>query len=1587
MSKENKYISLLLVIFAIINNSNSKEKNYFYKCGVYDENIAPIKAVGIPRNEDDPSFNRRLDSDGFKDLKIYIDLENLKSEIKQNNLTHYQELYINSMNKAVRALEKLLKIKQSIKNFYIKDESLKQNGIEKWETSKFGTEAYTINRTTLTTLGIDLVIFCKISDKDSSNLASAKAILIDDLNRPFGGLVYINKNVVYSRKKSQEYLEAILIHEFTHVLGFSNYFFTEFYHNVFYQLDAYGVNRTYINSSKVLEVAKKYFNCSNIKGVPLEEYGGAGTVGSHWEARVLLGDYMNGYAHTEEQVISEFTLALLEDTGYYKAKYYTGGLMRYGKNKGCSFVTDSCVNKTDHTINPYFENEYYDSINSYSLIDPSCSSGRQSRTYFAWWIYPDLSKDYSYYVYFSNNTYGGFGPADFCPVAQYMSDEESEGFYVGQCNNKGNEGYGESIYYDDGKTFSSGSLSSITGEVYSDHSFCFLSSLFKEETENVEYYSSINRAICYNINCSEKSLTVQIFDDYIVCPRAGGKIEVDGFKGFFLCPDYNLMCSGTVICNDMFECVEKESEVKESSYIYDYEIKTSQNLADAYCQDADVVNNYELSEDGICPIYCKHCKENKKCLKCKDDYVLVGKLDEEKVECLDKNLVNTGYYKSDENIYYQCLENCENCLNSESCEKCMNGYEYINKKCNIPVEKCKEYNNQGICSKCEENYGFKKNDRRECINIESLSNYYSFDNGISYYPCNENITNCKNCFYEMENSKLNCFLCEENYILINSENKCYSKEFIDNNKTIFYINETHSKYCSDEIEYCYECENNEKCIKCQNNFFLVNNDEKKCVEKSKIESIDEYYLNDENTTYYSCNNSLYNSVQNCKKCSKKDSCYYCQDEYTFIDGDKSACIKKEQLEGKYIIDPKDNSNYIKCSNFIDNCDSCTTEKCLLCNEGFIFINDNFNKCLLKDTIEIEFYYTNDNITFYSCKDNKYKNNEKCQEILKTTIIDIPTTQLIQSTKIPSIHIETTIPSTIQNIDTIKTSNIDFTTNNINPPSSINENINITTQNLNKIDTTIIKTPSTSIIITTTIPNIKTTIPSQPILSTDISIIKSSNIIQSTHIETTIPSTIQNINPIKTSNIDLTTNNINSSSSINDNINITTQNLDKIDTTNIKIPSTFIITTTIPNINPIKTSNIDMTTNNINSSSSIYNNINITNQISEKIDTTISASTNTIISSPSTIVNIKATIPSQSKISTSFVDISTTIINDTFHSTFPTIIINNYIPQLNEIIFFILQVKIINRRIMIYIILNFPITKNQIFIFNVKLFLSRYIRNLQNNSSDQVEISFHPEEDYDGNGDKISVFISDIEINENKALVSELKNNKEIKVKLLNDNSEILDTEKVEESIKNGGIDYSEIVEKNENAKVYNVFQYKIVSASTGCEFDLIPENKIKDINQNIELTFIESKSNNSINANCFISNENEGKIICSLTNDIMGQYQLDPFIYSDKNMTFTIIQKNTKDFLSLECVSTFDEYNHSPNKRNKRALSTGGIVAIALVSSIVLITIVSIIIIYRKKSKYNKSIKESNNNIIGATQIYSSSNAKYNDNTSFIKNM
>ena len=712
--KSIKLFSFLFYLLRVI--LSQKNNNIFFRCGYDDNKANPLPAENYVQVNKD---KRKLNDDEFKDFHIYLDLINIKKDIEGYKLQKYEDMFISSLNRAVETIQKLLKVKKLDKRYYFTDEEIKKIEIYHWNKTVVGSGVNADNKT----LGIDLIIFGRFDNKlAESTLASAGMKYYDkEKGQPLVGVININPNANYSKINSKNYFESIVLHEFTHILGFSHEHLKNFTDNIFYKQDEYGIDRSYINSPKVLKVAKEYFNCSNIDGVELEEYGGSGTAGSHWEARILLGDYMNGVVYPEEQVISEFTLALLEDTGYYKANYYTGGLMRYGKGKGCDFVNKRCVN-SEHEINSFFENEFYDSIFS-GFIDSSCSSGRQSRTYYAFWKYDQIPEKYQY---FKNKSDGGYAPADFCPVAKEYSDETENSYYTGHCSSKGNGNYGTKILYSKNeesrinsthitrKTIyyynTSEQMKQITGETFSDHSFCYQSTLIKN---NKNFNSSVIRAICYESFCSNYSLTIKINDDYIVCPRTGGKIEVEGYTGYFMCPDYNLICSGTVMCNDMFDCVDKKSEIKENTYKYDYTIKTTQNIETFEISLADETFNYELSENGICPINCKHCQNNNKCMKCRNDFVLYQKIGEESIICLPLSNLSKGYYQKN-NIYHECIEKCDKCSNDTVCEQCIDGYAFGNKKCLIKIPYCKLYGSDDLCDECIENYYLTNNTRTIC---------------------------------------------------------------------------------------------------------------------------------------------------------------------------------------------------------------------------------------------------------------------------------------------------------------------------------------------------------------------------------------------------------------------------------------------------------------------------------------------------------------------------------------------------------------------------------------------------------------------------------------------------------------------------------------------------------------------------------------------------------------------------------------------------------------------------------------------------------------------------------------------------------
>ena len=849
--KSKRNIVILFNVIFLFNLINCHTQQRLFKCvhSNVDENH-PIHNKGIEltvkqKEERKRRISGETDADGFKDFNIYLDLENVKYEIGQLGLQAHENFYINSMQKAVSVLQSLLRVKPLIRDYQLSNKNLREDlNLTKWNEEKFG-DAAIANNKSLHSENIDLVIFGTFENLGESTLATASARgfqVEEKVNKgqPYLGVVKINKNIDYALPNSEIYFQSILVHEFTHILGFSKKFFEEYYFNLETKTDGDGLMRYYLNSTKVLEVARNYFNCPELTGVELENQGGEGTAASHWEARILLGEYMNGYAYTEEQVISEFTLAVLEDSGYYKANYYTGGLMRYGKHKGCAFLTEKCIDKTTHKTNENFENEFYDTINKYKSIESTCSSGRQSRTYKAWWELEDITGFPEYYQYFENKHAIGYEPADFCPVSLKYQAEEDLAHFSGHCSSIGAKVYGSVLHYPannfDGR---SSALLRKTGESFTDHSFCFLSSLVKNTFQDAEFTSYVVRANCYEILCSTESLTIKIFDDYIVCPRAGGKISVEGYYGYLLCPDYNLMCTGTTICNNMFDCIKKQSTKKTDNY--DYESKTTQNYEKPQYYSTD---NYERSTDGYCPQNCKLCKEDKTCLTCRDGYGRM--IENDNIVCKENSHFATGYFKNSEtNLYETCMDNCDSCRDKESCDGCKSGYIYqkANKICNeaLPgefINYCYDYDSNNKCIRCNSGYGFKERDRTQCLSLDNeLASYYSKDGGISYYPCTNYNENCTKCHYEKEG--LVCTKCVDNLILLDKKRGvCTEKEVIENNTRYFMINDTHAGDCNKVFNNCISCQNDLVCDTCRYGYVFISADDNinkrsECVPKKK----------------------------------------------------------------------------------------------------------------------------------------------------------------------------------------------------------------------------------------------------------------------------------------------------------------------------------------------------------------------------------------------------------------------------------------------------------------------------------------------------------------------------------------------------------------------------------------------------------------------------------------------------------------------------------------------------------------------------------------------------------------------------------
>ncbi len=116
------------------------------------------------------------------------------------------------------------------------------------------------------------------------------------------------------------------------------------------------------------------------------------------------------------------------------------------------------------------------------------------------------------------------------------------------------------------------------------------------------------------------------------------------------------------------------------------------------------------------------------------------------------NLNTTQYYTKDNGVsYYPCTddeEHCDTCNDEFTCKNCISAYALVRPDlCVNKILNCEVYNettNFTNCSKCNETFYFIKDDRKNCRNDIDKEKYFSEDNGISFYPCNEAITNYSN---------------------------------------------------------------------------------------------------------------------------------------------------------------------------------------------------------------------------------------------------------------------------------------------------------------------------------------------------------------------------------------------------------------------------------------------------------------------------------------------------------------------------------------------------------------------------------------------------------------------------------------------------------------------------------------------------------------------------------------------------------------------------------------------------------------------------------------------------------------------------
>ncbi|KAE8718167.1 Metalloendopeptidase / zinc ion binding protein isoform 3 [Hibiscus syriacus] len=356
----------------------------------------------------------------------------------------------------------------------------------------------------------DLVLLVTTRPTTGNTLAWAVACERDQWGRAIAG--HVNVAPRHLTAEAETLLSATLIHEVMHVLGFDPHAFSHFRDGrkrrrskVTEQImdEKLGRMVTRVVLPRVVMHSRNHYGAfsETFTGLELEDGGGRGTSGSHWEKRLLMNEIMTGSVDPRS-VVSKMTLALLEDSGWYQANYSMADRLDWGRNQGTDFVTSPCN---------LWKGAYRCNTTNFS----GCTYNREAEGY--------------------------------CPIVTYSGELPKWARYFPQANKGGQSLLADYctyfVAYSDGSctdTNSARAPDRMLGEVRGSNSRCMASSLVR--TGFVRGSMTQGNG-CYQHRCVNISLEVAVDGTWNVCPEAGGPVQFPGFNGELICPAYHELCS------------------------------------------------------------------------------------------------------------------------------------------------------------------------------------------------------------------------------------------------------------------------------------------------------------------------------------------------------------------------------------------------------------------------------------------------------------------------------------------------------------------------------------------------------------------------------------------------------------------------------------------------------------------------------------------------------------------------------------------------------------------------------------------------------------------------------------------------------------------------------------------------------------------------------------------------------------------------------------------------------------------------------------------------------------------------------------